>query len=130
MPLTYFYAEIFGIVIFAAALAMLINRRDTIIMMHELMDSRPVLYAFGFMILFIGVITVLTHNIWSGDALTILVTLVGWAMILKAFVLLFLPHGSLRKLFNSFQFEKLYYLIAVIALILGIFLTYFGFTGY
>ncbi|HVB19927.1 MAG TPA: hypothetical protein VNF51_01400 [Candidatus Paceibacterota bacterium] len=130
MPLTYFYAEIFGLVILIAALAMAVNRRATIAMVHELMENRALLYLAGLMSLFLGVIIVLTHNVWTGGALAVLVTLIGWALILRAALVLFLPHGALRNLFNSFKFEQLYYLFTLVALLLGIFLTYYGFTGY
>ena len=130
MPLTYFYAELFGLVILITALAMLVNRRATITMVHELLENRALLYLAGIASLFLGVIVVLTHNVWNGGALAVLVTLVGWGLLLRAALILFLPHGSLRSLFNSFRFEQIYYLVTLVALLIGVYLTYYGFTGY
>ena len=130
MPLTYFYAQLFGSVILIIALAMLLNRRATLTMAHELIDNRPLLFIIGIMSLFLGVVVILTHNIWTGGGLAMLVTLIGWLLLLRGVLILFLPHGSLRSLFNSFKFEQIYYLVTSLALILGICLTYYGFTGY
>ena len=130
MSLTYFYAELFGIVILITALAMVVNRHTTVMVVHELMDNRALLYVAGLMSLFLGVIVILTHNVWTGGALATLVTLIGWALLLRAALILFLPHGSLRNLVDSFKFEHIYYLLAFLALLLGIFLTYYGFAGY
>ena len=50
------------------------------------------------MMLILGVITlaaglamVLAHNIWSGGALVVVVTLVGWMALIKSLSFLFLP---------------------------------------
>ncbi|HQT82796.1 MAG TPA: hypothetical protein PLW99_01460 [Candidatus Paceibacterota bacterium] len=128
MPLTYFYAQLFGLAILIIGLAMLVNRRAMLTLMRELLDNRALLYLAGVMSLFLGIIVILTHNVWSGGALVVLVTLLGWALLLRACLILFLPHGALKNLFASFKFEQSYYLVTLLALLLGIFLTYYGFS--
>ena len=130
MPLTYCYAQLFGLIILVFGLAMVVNKRTSLTALQELLGSRMMILLIGLMSLFMGLVVVLTHNVWTGDALTILVTLLGWALLLRAGLTLFLPHGSFKSLIDSFKFEKIYYPVALIALILGIYLTYYGFTGY
>lgn len=130
MPLTYFYAELLGIIILILALAMVMNKRGMLTMMYEVADSRPVIFIAGFMSMFVGLIVVLTHNVWSGGALAFFVTLIGWGFLLKGASCFFFPHGSYKKLMHTIKFEQIYYPYAFLALLIGIFLTYYGFFGY
>ena len=82
------------------------------------------------MAMFLGLVVVLTHNVWTGGLLAIVVTLMGWMLLLKAVVSLFFTHGSYKKLLHLIKFEQVYYPCALIVLIIGIFLTYYGFFGY
>jgi hypothetical protein len=71
---------------------------------------------------------VLTHNIWSGGTLTVLVTLVGWIALIKGALFLIVPPGSSSAFFlNGFRYQQLFYVYAAIALIVGLYLTYGGF---
>jgi hypothetical protein len=71
---------------------------------------------------------VLAHNIWSGGALVIVVTLVGWMALIKSLFFLFLPHEMEAGLFlGQLHYRQLFYVYAAISLVLGIYLTYGGF---
>jgi hypothetical protein len=68
---------------------------------------------------------VLGHNVWSGGALPVVVTLVGWATLVKGLLLLFLPPGAAPgALLGSLRYEQLFYMYTGISLLLGIYLTY------
>ena len=129
MALTHFYAELLGVVIGLIALAMLANRRSMLEAIRELLADRAVLLLAAIVTLIVGLVVVLTHNVWSGSVLDILVTLLGWAMILRAVLLLFLPHASLQKLVSWVRLEQLYYVFGLVALLIGIYLAYYGFVG-
>lgn len=53
-------------------------------------------FANGFMSLWFGTIVVVFHNVWSG--LPIVLTLIGWAQLIKAFVSFVVPERSMRGL--------------------------------
>lgn len=129
MALTYFYAQLFGIIMLVAGLGMVANRRSTLQVTREWLENRAVLYISGLLALLLGLVVVLTHNLWTGSALTVVVTLIGWALILKGVLRLFLPHGTIRKVFSIFAVEQTYYFIVLLVLVIGIFLTYYGFAG-
>jgi vacuolar-type H+-ATPase subunit I/STV1 len=87
------------------------------------------------MVLILGVITlaaglamVLAHNIWSGGALAVIVTLVGWLALIKGLFFLFLPPEMEAGLFlRQLHYQQLFYLYAGIPLVLVICLTFGGF---
>ena len=127
MPLTYFYAELLGILIGAVALSLLINRRMMLQVFSELVEQRVALFVVALVSLLFGSVIVLTHNVWTGSSLDILVTLLGWLLVLRSVLLLFLPHGVIRKIVDWVRIEQTYYLVSVIALIVGGYLIYYGF---
>ena len=74
-----------------------------------------------------GLAIFLGHNVWSGGALPIIVTLLGSIILIRGVVLLFLsPQGKVR-LFEMFRFAELFYLYVGITLVLGLYLTFAGF---
>ena len=83
----------------------------------------------------VGIITlaaalavVLAHNIWSGGALTVVVTLVGWITLIKSLFFLFLsPEMEAGLFLGQLHYQQLFYLYGAISLVLGIYLTYGGF---
>ena len=130
MPLTYFYAELFGVMMLVAGLALLANRETVIAAMHELSETRGALLVSGTLSLFVGLVIVLTHNEWSGSTLALVVTILGWLSVLKGLFFFFAPHRSLRASVQSLMTGATYRLLAFVALILGIYLVYNGFWGY
>ena len=73
---------------------------------------------------------VLAHNIWSGGALPVVVTLLGWLTLVKGFMFLLLFSGGAEGLYmGTLHYSQLFYLYMAICLVLGIYLTYAGFAS-
>jgi hypothetical protein len=71
---------------------------------------------------------ILVHNIWSGGALPVIVTLVGWLTMIKALLFLFRsPEAAAGFFLGGLHYAQLFYLYVAICLILGVYLTYGGF---
>jgi hypothetical protein len=64
----------------------------------------------------------------SAGALPSLVTLVGWIAFLRGLLFLFLPPAATMHVLEAIQFERFFYFYLAIPLILGVWLTYLGFT--
>lgn len=58
--------------------------------------GRPGAFANGLLTLFTGSIIVSFHNVWSGPA--VILTLIGWAYILKSTVIFLHPNWNLRSM--------------------------------
>ena len=86
------------------------------------------MFVLGAITLVAGLAMVLAHNIWSGGALTVIVTLVGWMTMIKSLSFLFLSREVEAGFFlGQLHYQELFYLYGAISLVLGIYLTYGGF---
>ena len=82
----------------------------------------------GVVMLAAGLAMVLAHNIWSGGALVVVDTLVGWMTLIKSLVFLFLPPEIEARLFlERLHYQQLFYFYWALPLVLGLYLTYGGF---
>jgi len=86
------------------------------------------LLVLGFVVLGLGVAMVLGHNVWSGGALPIVVTIIGWLTLLKGLFLTFLAPAGAGAYLSAVRYEQLFYIYAGVTLALGAYLTYGGFT--
>jgi hypothetical protein len=67
---------------------------------------------------------VLAHNIWSGGALPVVVTLVGWISLVKGLVFLLLPPETSLAYFEALRCGQLFYAYMTVTLVIGIYLTF------
>jgi hypothetical protein len=75
-----------------------------------------------------GLAIVLGHNVWSGGALPVIVTLTGWLVLTKGVLLLFLlPEGIYRFLLVGPHYEHFFYQYTAISFVFGVYLTCAGF---
>jgi hypothetical protein len=81
----------------------------------------------GWIALVVGLAIILVHNVWFGGAAALLVTLFGWAALIKGIILLFLPPQGADRYFAALHFEQRFYQYAVVLAVLGAYLTYAGF---
>ncbi len=80
-PLTIFLSRLLGLFIFAVSSAMALNRQSFAETMEALMADRPLLLIIGMALLVAGLAMTLSHNVWSGGALPVIVTLIGWIIL-------------------------------------------------
>jgi hypothetical protein len=96
---------------------------------NELVRDRPLLFLLGMTALIIGLAMVLAHNVWSGGALPVVVSLIGWILLLRGAILLFLPPDAVVRLFEMARFEEYFYVYVAVPLVIGLYLTFAGFTS-
>jgi putative exporter of polyketide antibiotics len=126
-PRTTFLSRLIGIYAILISLSMLTHKQATIEMVTALVHSPPVLYLVGVMLVIAGLAMILGHNIWSGGALPVIVTLISWLTLTKGQFFLFVPPEAAPGFFlEGFRYEQLFYLYAAISLFLGSYLTYSG----
>lgn len=99
-------------------------------MVTALIHNPPLLFLAGLMALITGLAIVLSHNVWSGGALPIVITLIGWTTLIKGLLLLFQsPEGADRMFLGALQYERFFYVYTSVSLLLGIYLTSMGLLG-
>ena len=127
-PLTIFLAKLLGLYCIIVALAMMTRKQSAVATVRELIASPPLLLLVEVIGLAGGLAMILGHNIWSGGALPVVVTLVGWLMAIRGAGLLALSPNATMKLFEALRYEQLFYVYMGATLILGLYLTYAGFS--
>jgi hypothetical protein len=125
---TAFLSRLIGMYCIIVAIAMALHKGATIQMVTALVNDAPVLYLFGLIIVAVGLAMILKHNVWRRGPLAIIVTLVGWATLLKGLLFLFLPPPIAAgvAIWGS-AYQQYYYLDVGLALALGIYLAYGSF---
>jgi hypothetical protein len=129
LPRTTFLSRVIGIycLIFAVVEA---THRTTMIETTTALTNAPAsLFLAGAFTLLLGAGMVVGHNVWSGGAAPVVVTIVGWAALLKGAGLMFLSQGQAAGVLEVAHFADLYYFYTAITLVLGLYLTYAGFSA-
>jgi hypothetical protein len=127
-PRTVFLSRLVGLYCMVFALSMMTRKRATVATVTALLQNPSMTLILGVFTLAAGLAMVLTHNIWSGGTLVVVVTLLGWMALIKSLFFLFLPHEMEAGLFlGQLHYQQFFYLDAAISLVLGAYLTYGGF---
>jgi len=122
--LTIFLARLIGAYCLVVAVTMLVRRRETVRTINAMVADGGQIMIAGVIALGAGLAVILGHNIWTGGAVTIAVTIVGWVVALKGVSLLALPAGGLRRGFNAFHYERLFYVYMIATAALGAWLAW------
>ena len=129
-PRTAFLGKLLGLCYIAVALSMFAHAQATVEIMKAMIQNPPLLFIAGLMAVTAGLAIVLAHNVWSGGALPIIVTLFGWAILIKGLLLLILsPETESRVFIVGLHYDQYPSLYAAFALLLGAYLTYAGFSA-
>jgi len=89
----------------------------------------PVMLVYALVSLAAGLAIILGHNVWSGGALPVVVTLVGWLIVAKGVVLFFATPEALTQFLERMQYGEHYSLYVAPSLVIGLYLTWAGFTA-
>jgi hypothetical protein len=101
------------------ALAMMTREQSAVATIRALIGNPPLLLFVEVVGLAGGLAMIIGHNIWSGGALPVVVTLLGWLIAIRGAGLLALSPDAVIKLFDALRYEKLYYFYMGITLVLG-----------
>jgi vacuolar-type H+-ATPase subunit I/STV1 len=84
----------------------------------------------GFITLGASLAMVLAHNLWWSGPLALIITLIGWLVLIKSLLFLFLnPAMEARFFLGQLHYQQFFYDYAAVSIALGVFLTYAGFTS-
>src|SRR3974390_292149 len=122
---TVFLARLIGLYCIIIAAAMFVQRGMFVATVNVMIADAPLVLTVGVFTLFIGLAMVLLHNYWSGGALPVVITLIGWLTLIKGALLLALPSASLAKFYVA---SPSYVLISgIVTFCLGVYLVIAGF---
>ena len=124
--LTVFLARFIGLFTVLLIVALLVRGSA---MVEAAVADGPVMLVYAIISLAVGLAMILGHNVWSGGALPVVVTLVGWLIFAKGLMLLFITPEALKQVFDHMQYGEHYYLYLAPSLAIGLYLTWAGFTA-
>jgi hypothetical protein len=124
-PRTVFLSRLIGLYSILVAISMMFHKHSIV---ATLLDDSPLVFLLGIITLVAGLAMVLAHNVWSGAASAVIVTVVGWITMIKGLLLLFLsPAAEADLIERKLHYEQYFYVFMAISLVIGIYLAYDGF---
>lgn len=130
MDTTIFLAQFWGWLMVIAAVVYLVRGNsflDELLKMHE---DKGFIFLTGWILLFMGLVTIILHNVWSAD-LRIIITIAGWAAIFKGVTRIGFPKIT-QKLITAFFRNKiiLFRMSMIVVGLLGAWLIYMSLLYY
>jgi hypothetical protein len=130
MPaLTIYLSRLIGIVALVIGVAMLVDKQMVVMALGQLGVDRTPLLLLGFIRVACGAAIVLVHNVWSRGFWPLVVTLTGWAILVRGVMVLFVPPDVMAALLDAAHVFDFYYVYAAIPLLLGAYLSLRGFSA-
>lgn len=123
--LTITLAQYMGPVLIATGLGIFFSRNYYTKVYRDLEKETLAVFMSGITILTAGIAIVVHHNKWD-SLLAGIITLIGWLSILKGLVLIIKPQVA-DNLGEKVANSKLFGLIAVLATVLGVYVTYMAY---
>jgi hypothetical protein len=127
---TLFLSRLIGLYCVILAVSMFVRGPAFAEAVMQLLKDPPLMLFVGIVTAGAGLGVVLAHNRWSGGALTVVVTVLGWATLIKGVLLLLLaPEAEASLIMRGIHYRELSYLYGAICLAIGMYLAYGGFRG-
>ena len=124
--LTNYLAQIWGISLVIVPLALLINQKYLRRLFVEI-ENEASMFFWGIISLVIGLAMVLSYNVWTKDW-SVIITIFGWLSLIKGLCLLFMPENA-KKMAKKMENQQWLPIALVVAIFIGLVITYFGFTA-
>jgi len=113
-------AQVLGILFLVGGLNAVFNRKAMAAALQDIDRSPALLWVWGFFNLLFGAAVIALHNVWTRDW-RVLVTILGWASLVKGIWLILLP-DSARSAYRASNQPRILASGGVVAIALGVFL--------
>ncbi len=122
---TLFLAQLIGPVMILVGLAFLLRNNEMKGMMKEMSKSTSTLFVYGMIEITAGIALVLKHNIWE-DLTTVIISLLGWLMILEATFALLTSKSHIKRMMSDLT-VGLFNPAGFVMVIVGVYLVWQGY---
>ncbi len=126
---TIFLGRLLGLYLVAISVGMLANRRRTLAALDEMARGGPWMLLSSMVATAAGLAVVLAHNVWNGGALPVVVTLVGWAVLLKGVALPLVPSARMADAYKGVGFERYFHVWMAVVPAIGLWVTAMAFAA-
>jgi hypothetical protein len=125
---TKFIAKLLGLWMVLTMLGMAADKTGTVEALNGFFNDPGLMWVTGVFTMLVGLAIVVGHNRWSGGALRVAVTIVGWVILIKGLAFVWLPPTAQTLFHQSLHFAQFYYAYLVVAFVVGACLIYGGFS--
>lgn len=127
---TLYLSRLIGLYCILVGLSMMSHKQLTVDGVTALLQNPSLMLLLGFVTLGASLAMVLAHNLWWNGTLAAIITLIGWLALIKSLLFLFLnPAMESRFFLGLLHYQQFFYDYAAVSVVLGIYLTYSGFTS-
>ena len=124
---TIYLARLFGLGLLLMCGLFAIRPDAYLAAIQSMTVSPGLLLIAGISALFGGLAMVIGHNRWSGGALTVVVTALGWLSLIKGFAILALPPQALAAVYGWMGYPGSFHLVMAAAALASLWLTWAAF---
>jgi hypothetical protein len=128
-PLSLYLGRFFGLALVLMCLAFVVRPKGALAAIAAMVDSPDLILVTGIMTMTAGAAAVIGHNLWSGGAVTIAVTVLAWVTLIKGFALIALPPGALATLYGVLGYPQRFRLVMALGLAFGLWLSWAAFSA-
>ena len=128
MSLSIYLGQIFGLYLFITSLALLINQKFFKKAIEDAVKNAAILMIMGIITLILGLILVISHNVWVRNW-RIIITIISWLILIKG-ILMFIFPNMCANFLKKWQVKyKMHFLDSIkwvywVCLVVGIYLIY------
>jgi vacuolar-type H+-ATPase subunit I/STV1 len=126
---TAFLARFIGAFTLVETVLMALLHDRAVQLIHEVLNDRALAFTWGLLALGLGLAVVSAHNLWRGGVLPVVVTLVGWLLVIRGVLLQIVTPELAQTALRSIAFEPYYYAYLLIPFGLGVYLLLAGATA-
>jgi hypothetical protein len=126
---TLFLARLIGLFFILLALTLSSHKQESLMAFDAVVHSQDILLVTGIVALAAGLAMVIGHNVWSGGAPVVLVTLIGWIVLVRGVLILLLPADVIGFVYDLVRVDRYFYVIMAIIAAIGIYLTWASVRG-
>ncbi len=119
-------ARLAGPFLVIAALGMAVNRATYAVMIAQAAGNRAIILLSGVLALVCGLAVLNVHRAWTADW-RVLVTLMGWLMVIGGVIRIVLPQLTLRIATAIYSGPRPILVVAAFLFVLGLFLSFQGY---
>jgi len=126
MDLSIFLAQLFGIYLTVEALVIFGKKKMLLVSIAHFAKNEGLMLGVGAFEFFIGLVLVLSHNIWDGSW-PVIITVLSWLILIEGASYLLLPGSMMSRMIKYTNKPSVYMVSGVITLVFGLYLLKIGF---
>jgi len=115
--------KIVAIYLLIGGIAILINGKSIMRYAEEVTRGRLETFVIAPVAIILGLVIVLTHNVWSGGFVVVATTFVGWAALVKGILIFVLPTSALAAIMKPLNNLSFYRLAGVLGVLIGAYMS-------